>query len=863
MTQSDRVTPARTFGISVYIKCLLVIALTATPVAGVMLLQNIALTRQLAADSVRTLGSEVVGLIATNSVSSLRFGLPDALNATLVNALENGDEAALYGIAVGANGNLIAEAGETSPEFASDLLRLAQAAIATGQLETTGDGFMIAAPAVENGAAAGAIAMIWTPAHLKAAVSADKRWILVAGALTLLAMLIVGGALVWLLVSRPLRQVSAAMATVRSGVLDSAVPNIGRSDEIGDIANSLDTLRESLLAARAVNQDVIVKGGGFDGSSAAMLLADADLKVVAFNRAFRALTEERHAEMKRFAPRFEMDTLVGTGIDVFGRGLQSDLGSRPSSEFPFKTTIEVGDTSLSLTVGRIVGENETVAGYVIEWSDDTVALRNAALLAALEASQLQISFSADSTLVAMNARAEEALGSKTDLGAAKMMADLLVPENADFSEIEQFLRDGRAWFGKTRVKSGLDATIVLEAAICPITNASGGLNGSVLLGNDISEIEASAKRSEADRARMEADQSRVVESLRTGLEDLSEGRMTNRIETAFPEEYEQLRSDFNEAVARLDDAMVAVVQNAGSIRNEAGDITSAADDLSKRTEHQAATLEETAAALTEITRSVGSAAKGADEANRVVREARQNAEESGQVVREAVDAMGEIESSSIQISKIISVIDDIAFQTNLLALNAGVEAARAGEAGRGFAVVASEVRALAQRSSDAAREINELISRSGAQVNRGVSLVGDAGTALERIVASVGGIAEHVSGIAASAAEQTTALDEINTAMSQLDQVTQQNAAMFEETTAASHALTGEAETLFATMSRFETSAGSVQKRATSDIKTAGADSSPALATFHRSANDVPAASGSHSASAVAVSYDEDDWEDF
>jgi len=225
--------------------------------------------------------------------------------------------------------------------------------------------------------------------------------------------------------------------------------------------------------------------------------------------------------------------------------------------------------------------------------------------------------------------------------------------------------------------------------------------------------------------------------------------------------------------------------------------------LSRRTERQAATLEETAAALDELTASVRSAAEGAGLANQVVSDAKSSAEASGVVVQEAVDAMEEIQTSSSKISRIINVIDDIAFQTNLLALNAGVEAARAGEAGRGFAVVASEVRALAQRTSDAAREINDLISTSSQHVGRGVDLVGQAGSALQQIVESVSNIAVHVSEIAVSANEQSSGLAEINTAVNQLDQVTQQNAAMFEETTAASHSLTKEAENLSETTAQF------------------------------------------------------------
>ena len=318
------------------------------------------------------------------------------------------------------------------------------------------------------------------------------------------------------------------------------------------------------------------------------------------------------------------------------------------------------------------------------------------------------------------------------------------------------------------------------------------------------EREVTRQRAEAERAAAAAEQARVVDGLADGLARLAKGDLTCMLDRAFSAEYESLRRDFNGAVGQLKSVMEQIVTHADSLRSGTGEITAATDDLSKRTEQQAASLEETAAALDEITATVRKTSEGATHARDVVGAAKSDAERSGQVVGRAVQAMSGIEKTSGQIGQIIGVIDEIAFQTNLLALNAGVEAARAGDAGRGFAVVASEVRALAQRSADAAKEIKALISASSAEVKQGVDLVGQTGKALERILIQVAEINSIVSDIAASAQEQTTGLNQVNTAVNQMDQVTQKNAAMVEETTAASHSLARDTETLSGLIDRFD-----------------------------------------------------------
>ncbi|PZU25434.1 MAG: methyl-accepting chemotaxis protein [Shinella sp.] len=318
-----------------------------------------------------------------------------------------------------------------------------------------------------------------------------------------------------------------------------------------------------------------------------------------------------------------------------------------------------------------------------------------------------------------------------------------------------------------------------------------------------SVMEEERLRREAEKAREAADNQFVVDQLANGLTRLADGDVAYRLTTPFVSHLDSLRMDFNNSVSKLQVALGDVAKNARAIDGGANEIRSAADDLSRRTEQQAASLEETAAAIEEITTTVQDSARRAEEAGTLVDRTRHGAENAGEVVRNAVAAMKHIERSSVEISNIIGVIDEIAFQTNLLALNAGVEAARAGEAGKGFAVVASEVRELAQRSATAAKEIKALIVASGDQVRRGVALVDDTGRSLETIVEEVTQINSLVAAIVVSSREQAHGIQEINSAVNLMDQSTQQNAAMVEQSTAASHSLAKEAAALNALIAQF------------------------------------------------------------
>ncbi len=320
----------------------------------------------------------------------------------------------------------------------------------------------------------------------------------------------------------------------------------------------------------------------------------------------------------------------------------------------------------------------------------------------------------------------------------------------------------------------------------------------------LEELDAQRRKAEAARAEAEKNQKSALDALTDALHRLAAGDLRTRLTAEVAAEFEQLKTDFNNATAALEQAITSVAVASAAISDGTAEIGQAADDMSRRTEQQAASLEQSAAALSELTSAVKRSNVNAAETATKVVTARVEAQNSGDIVRNAVSAMNQIEKSSSEIGQIIGVIDEIAFQTNLLALNAGVEAARAGEAGRGFAVVAQEVRSLAQRSAEAAKEIKALISASTSQVLSGVKLMAETGSVSEKIIAKVVEIDGGVAQLASASTEQSTGLAEVTVAITQMDQATQQNAAMVEQTTAAVHSLRSQAEELVRTVSRFK-----------------------------------------------------------
>jgi len=416
------------------------------------------------------------------------------------------------------------------------------------------------------------------------------------------------------------------------------------------------------------------------------------------------------------------------------------------------------------------------------------AVEDAGKLEAISRSQAVIEFTPTGEIFTANENFCNAMGYSLAEITGKhhsMFCDPAYTRTEDYASFWRRLAGGE-FIANEFVRFGKDGRqIWIQAAYNPIVDAEGKVYKVVKFATDVTQ-------------RMSA-----ISQLGGALRHLSEGDLTRTVDIPFVPSMEQLRHDFNTAVEGLAETMKTIGENTGAIAAGSREIGSSADSFSKRTEQQAASVEETAAALEEITTTVNDSSRRADEAGRLVAKTKQGAEQSGIVVRNAVTAMDQIEQSSREITNIIGVIDDIAFQTNLLALNAGVEAARAGEAGKGFAVVAQEVRELAQRSAKAAKEIKALINTSSELVKNGVGLVGQTGQALEEIVTQVGDINGNVEAIVKASREQATGLKEINQAVNSLDQATQQNAAMVEESTAASHKLAMEAETLRVLLARF------------------------------------------------------------
>ncbi len=658
---------------------------------------------------------------------------------------------------------------------------------------------------------------------------------------------------------RLLDQLRNAAQNMAAGEYCVSISGLDRKDAIGQLATALNQLREQLEAKHS-DELVEFKDAFFAGSPDACLITDQNFLITSINPSGMTFFQTHADAFRKVDPEFDPESLLGSNMDLImlNQG-QKDIFLDQPRAVPHSVDIHIGNEIFEVCISSYFDQECKYVGNILAWSAVTEQRLQDGVFAATDITQSVAEFTTDGELISANDLFLSTMGYSADELKGchhRLFVDAADDEGGFWDNLR---RDG-FFADKCRFVSKSGEVVWVDAVYTTLRDKDRHPYRVVMLAKNITEIETKRRLKELSLAAVTKEQEEIVATLAEGLCRLSNGDLTTQIGSTG--EHVKLSSDFNEAVAKLHDVMKAIISNTIIIKSGASELSQSADDLSQRTENQAASLEGAAFSLEQITETVNAAAEGTNQAYVVVSQARENAEVSRKVVSQAVSAMNEIEDSSRQISQIIGVIEEIAFQTNLLALNASVEAARAGDAGLGFAVVASEVRALAQRSSNAAKEIKSLISTSSQQVKTGVDLVGQAKNALQQMIDKVVDISGLVADIASSTQEQANGLKAVNVAVNQMDHVTQQNASMVEASTAACHCLTQQAETLIDLVKKFHITSTPHECVRLPERRTLSARQEMTIAQQQQRAVTYATSQGSASLKSEMCE-DDDDWQEF
>jgi methyl-accepting chemotaxis protein len=681
-------------------------------------------------------------------------------------------------------------------------------------------------------------------------------------------------ALVLRSVMRPIERATQELKNLVRGDLTRII-EVGQHNEIGEMMEHMKSLQirlafEESEKIRFENGAVRVRHG-LDNVDANVMIADSDGKIIYLNKAMRHTFARFEADIRKDLPGFDARLLIGFDIDR----LRTD-----TKAVGHRIDLELGGRTFVVTRTAVANDKGERIGVVEEWLD-----RTAEVTAEREVCRLV----EEAAVGNLSARANldllpEGFLHDTGVGINKMLDAIIAPMSLTARYLDEISRgeipkpiEARFQGDCSAVKNNLNRVIETVHALIADTES---LHQSAIEGR--LDVRADVNRHAGDFRKIVQGVNDTLTAMVEPIDDsvrvlaaLAQGNLTEKMGTHYRGVFARMANDTNATVDHLAQSVQTIKEAADAINMAAREIAHGNQDLSHRTEEQASSLEETASSMEELSSTVRQNADNAKQANQMAVAASDVAMRGGEVVQRVVGTMQGINDSSRKIVDIIGVIDGIAFQTNILALNAAVEAARAGEQGRGFAVVAGEVRNLAQRSAAAAKEIKGLISDSVNKVEGGAKLVEDAGRTMSEIVGSVKRVSDIMAEIAAASVEQSSGIEQVNQALVQMDDVTQQNAALVEQAAAAAESLEEQAAHLVDSMSRFRLDAdlaqgvvgrnsGSLAHSATSQRKEGAMRDGAAIAP-HR-ARSMPQSSGKKPALAKAASQGhgaDDDWTEF